>query len=103
MEDPPVPGAFAAQFSFSELVTGFNASDFDPDQYPESRDDQNNAVVSEQVIRGLQTNDNRVLTTSVTPQTSRVAHRYTLTLTVPGGTGRSSLCQKAERGARDAA
>ena len=94
LEDPPVSRAFAARFSFSAPVTGFSASDVETGQYPECRDDQNNAVVCEPVIGGLQTNDNRVFVTTVIPQTGRVAHSYTLTLTVPAGTVRSSVDRK---------
>ena len=94
LEDPPVSGAFAARFSFSEPVTGFNASDIEAGQHPECRDDQNNTVFCEPVIGGLQTADDRVFTTTVIPQTGRVAHSYSLTLTVPGGRVRSLVGSK---------
>ena len=36
-------------------------------------------------IGPLETTDDRVYTTTVTPRTDQVAHNYTLTLTVPAG------------------
>ena len=92
--DPPVSGPFTVRFSFSEPVTGFNASDIDSGQDPECRDDQNNTVFCDPGIRALQTADDRVFTTTVTPWTDRVAHSYTLRLTVPGGAVRSSVGSK---------
>ena len=92
--DPPVSGPFTLRFSFSEPVTGFSASDVDSGQDPECRDDQNNPVFCDPGIGGLQTADDRVFTTTVTPWTDRVAHSYTLTLTVPGGRVRSSVGSK---------
>ena len=92
--DPPVSGPFTVRFSFSEPVTGFSASDIETGQDPECRDDQNNTVFCDPGIGGLQTADNRVFTTTVTPWTDRVAHSYTLTLTVAGGAVRSSVGSK---------
>ena len=89
--DPPVSGAFTARFSFSEPVTGFSRSDVDSGQDPACRDDQNNPVFCDPGIGTLQTTDDRVFTTTVTPWTDRVAHSYTLRLTVPGGRVRSSV------------
>ena len=57
-------------------------------------DDQNNPVFCDPGIGALQTADDRVFTTTVTPQTDRVAHSYTLTLTVPGGRVQSSVGSK---------
>ena len=94
MEEPPVSGPFTVRFSFSEPVTGFNASDIDSGQDPECRDDQNNTVFCDPGIRALQTADDRVFTTTVTPWTDRVAHSYTLRLTVAGGAVRSSVGSK---------
>ena len=94
MEEPPVSGAFTVRFSFSEPVTGFSGNDVDSERDPECTDDQNNTVFCDPGIRGMQTTDNRVFTTTVTPQTDRVAHSYTLTLTVPGGAVRSSVGSK---------
>ena len=92
--EPPVSGPFTVRFSFSEPVTGFTASDIETGQDPECRDDQNNPVFCDPGIGGLQTTDNRVFTTTVTPWTDRVAHSYTLRLTVPGGAVRSSVGSK---------
>ena len=92
--EPPVSGPFRVRFSFSEPVTGFSGSDVEAEQDPECVDDQNNPVFCDPGIGGLQTTDDRVFTTTVTPQTDRVAHSYTLTLTVPGGRVRSSVGNK---------
>ena len=92
--DPPVSGPFTVRFSFSEPVTGFSASDIETGQDPECRDDQNNPVFCDPRIEGLDTADDRVFTTTVTPWTDRVAHSYTLRLTVPGGAVRSSVGSK---------
>ena len=94
MEEPPVSGAFTVRFSFSEPVTGFFGNDVDSERDPECTDDQNNTVFCDPGIGGLQTADDRVFTTTVTPGTDRVAHSYTLTLTVPGGAVRSSVGSK---------
>ena len=87
--DPPVSGAFTVRFSFSEPVTGFSRSDIETGQDPACRDDQNNTVFCDPGIGGLETTDDRVFTTTVTPRTDRVAHSYTLRLTVAGGAVRS--------------
>ena len=92
--DPPVSGPFTVRFSFSEPVTDFSGSDIETDQDPACVDDQNNPVFCEPAIGSLQTADDRVFTTAVTPGTDRVAHSYTLTLTVPGGAVRSSVGSK---------
>ena len=92
--EPPVSGPFTVRFSFSEPVTGFSASDLETGQDPECRDDQNNPVFCDPGIGALQTADDRVFTTKVTPWTDRVAHSYTLTLTVPAGAVRSSVGSK---------
>ena len=92
--DPPVSGPFTVRFSFSEPVTGFSGSDIETDQDPACVDDQNNTVFCEPAIGSLQTADDRVFTTAVTPGTDRVAHSYTLTLTVPGGAVRSLVGSK---------
>ena len=57
-------------------------------------DDQNNTVFCDPGIGVLETADDRVFTTTVTPWTDRVAHSYTLTLTVAGGAVRSSVGSK---------
>ena len=92
--EPPVSGPFTVRFSFSEPVTGFSASDIETGQDPECTDDQNNTVFCDPGIGVLQTTDDRVFTTTVTPRTDRVAHSYTLTMTVPGGAVRSSVGSK---------
>ena len=92
--EPPVSGPFTVRFSFSEPVTGFGGSDVETGQDPACVDDQNNTVFCDPGIGGLQTTDNRVFTTTVTPWTDRVAHSYTLRLTVPGGAVRSSVGSK---------
>ena len=79
------------RFSFSEPVTGFSRSDIETGQDPACVDDQNNTVFCDPVIGGLETTDDRVFTTTVTPWTDPVAHSYTLRLTVPGGAVRSSV------------
>ena len=92
--DPPVSGPFAVRFSFSEPVTGFSRSDVESGQDPACVDDQNNPVFCDPGIGTLQTTDDRVFTTTVTPRTDRVAHSYTLRLTVAGGAVRSSVGSK---------
>ena len=92
--EPPVSGPFTVRFSFSEPVTGFSASDIDSGQDPACRDDQNNTVFCDPGIGTLQTTDDRVFTATVTPWTDRVAHSYTLRLTVPGGAVRSLVGSK---------
>ena len=94
MEEPPVSGPFTVRFSFSEPVTGFGGSDVETGQDPACVDDQNNTVFCDPGIGALPTADDRVFTTTVTPGTDRVAHSYTLTLTVPGGAVRSSVGSK---------
>ena len=92
--DPPVSGAFTVRFSFSEPVTGFSRSDIDSSQDRACEDDLNNPVFCDPGIGGLETTDDRVFTTTVTPQTDRVAHSYALRLTVGGGAVRSSAGNK---------
>ena len=92
--EPPVSGAFTVRFSFSEPVTGFSRSDIDSSQDRACEDDLNNPVFCDPVIGGLETTDDRVFTTTVTPQTDRVAHSYALRLTVGGGAVRSSAGNK---------
>ena len=94
MEEPPVSGPFRVRFSFSEPVTGFSASDIETGQDPACVDDQNNTVFCDPGIGGVQTADDRVFTSRVTPWTDRVAHSYTLRLTVAGGAVRSSVGSK---------
>ena len=49
-------------------------------------DDQNTPVLCGPSIGGLETIDDRIFTTTVTPVTDGVAHNYTLTITVPANT-----------------
>ncbi len=99
--DPPVSGPFTVRFSFSEPVTGFSASDIETGQDPECTDDQNNTVFCDPGIGVLQTTDDRVFTTTVTPRTDRVAHSYTLTITVLGGAVSSSVGSKPNEEAEE--
>ena len=94
MEEPPVSGPFTVRFSFSEAVTGFNRFDIETEQDPACTDDQNNTVFCDPDIGVLETVDERVFTTTVTPQTDRVAHSYTLRLTVEEDAVRSSVGNK---------
>ena len=84
--EPPVEGAFSLRFSFSEPVTGFSTSDIETGQDPACMDDQNTPVVCDPLIGGLETIDDRIFTTTVTPVTEQVANNYTLTITVPAHT-----------------
>ena len=83
---PPVEGAFSLRFSFSETVTGFSANDIETGQDPACMDDQNTPVFCDPLIGPLETIDDRIFTTTVTPVTDGVAHNYTLTITVPANT-----------------
>ena len=92
--EPPVEGPFTVRFSFSEPVRGFTQAAIETAQDPACTDEQNNPVFCEPDIGRLETVDDRVFNTTVTPQTDRVAHNYTLTLTVSGGAVRSSVGNK---------
>ena len=94
MEEPPVSGPFTVRFSFSEAVTGFNRFDIETEQDPACTDDQNNTVFCDPDIGVLETVDERVFTTTVSPWTDRVAHSYTLRLTVEEDAVRSSVGNK---------
>ena len=83
--EPPVEGAFTVRFSFSETVTGFSRNDIETAQDPACMDDQNTPVFCDPGMGPLETIDDRIFTAAVTPGTDRVAHNYTLTLTVPAG------------------
>ena len=80
---PPVEGAFSLRFSFSEEVRGFTSGDIETQQEPACTDSANNPISCNPTMAALQTTDNRIFTTTVTPRTERVAHNYTLTITVP--------------------
>ena len=92
--EPPVEGPFTVRFSFSEPVRGFTQAAIETAQDPACTDEQNNPVFCEPDIGRLETVDDRVFSTTVTPETDRVAHNYTLTLTVSGGAVRSSVGNK---------
>ena len=92
--EPPVEGPFTVRFSFPETVRGFTQAAIESGQNPACSDDQNNPVFCDPGIGRLDTVDDRVFTTTVTPRTDRVAHNYTLTLTMSGGAVRSSVENK---------
>ena len=94
MEEPPVSGPLTVRFSFSEAVTGFNRFDIETEQDPACTDDQNNTVFCDPDIGVLETVDERVFTTTVSPWTDRMAHSYTLRLTVEEDAVRSSVGNK---------
>ena len=83
---PPVEAPFTMRFSFSEEVRGFTSGDIETQQEPACTDSANNPISCNPTIAALQTTDNRIFTTTVTPRTERVAHNYTLTITVPADT-----------------
>ena len=86
---PPVSGPFGVKFSFSEPVRGFSRNDIESSQDPACRDEQNDPLDCEPVIGPLETNDDRVYITTLTPRTDGVAHNYWLAVTVPRGSVRS--------------
>ena len=88
---PPLEGPFTVRFRFSETVTGFSSSDIATQQQPACTDSANNPVSCNPTIASVQTTNDRIFTTTVTPQTDQVAHNYTLTLTVGGGAVMSSV------------
>ena len=54
-------------------------------QEPACTDSANNPVFCNPSIAALQTTDDRIFTTIVTPRTEQVAHNYTLTISVRAG------------------
>ena len=82
---PPVEASFTMRFSFSEEVRGFTSGDIETQQEPACTDSANNPIFCNPTIAALQSTDNRIFTTTVTPKTDQVNHNYTLTLTVPAG------------------
>ena len=96
---PPVEGAFSLRFSFSEPVRGFSANDIETGQDPACMDDQNTPVLCGPAIGGLETIDDRIFTTTVTPVTDGVAHNYTLTITVQAITVTSVVGNKPNEAA----
>ena len=97
--EPPVEGPFSLRFSFSETVTGFSTSDIETGQDPACMDDQNTPVLCGPAIGGLETVDDRIFTTSVTPVTDGVANNYTLTITVQAITVTSVVGNKPNEAA----
>ena len=97
---PPVESAFAVRFSFSETVRGFTSSDIVTRQEPPCTDSANNLVFCNPSFAALQTTDDRIFTTAVTPRTDQVARNYTLTLTVPAGRVTSAAGNKPNEEAR---
>ena len=91
---PPVEAPFTMRFSFSEEVRGFTSGDIETQQEPACTDSANNPISCNPTIAALQTTDNRIFTTTVTPRTERVAHNYTLTITVPADTVTSVVDNK---------
>ena len=96
---PPVESAFAVRFSFSETVVGFTSSDIVTRQEPPCTDSANNPVSCNPTIAALQTTDDRIFTTAVTPRTDQVAHNYTLRITVPANTVTSVVGNKPNEAA----
>ena len=92
--EPPVEVPFTVRFSFSETVRGFTQAAIESGQNPACSDDQNNPVFCDPGIGRLDTVDDRVFTTTVTPRIDRVAHNYTLTITVPADTVTSAAGNK---------
>ena len=73
------------RFSFSEEVRGFTSGDIETQQDPACTDSANNPISCNPTIAALQTTDDRIFTTTVTPRTAGVNHNYTLTLAAPAG------------------
>ena len=96
---PPVEAPFTMRFSFSEEVRGFTSGDIETQQEPACTDSGNNPISCNPTIAALQTTDNRIFTTTVTPTTERVAHNYTLTITVPADTVTSVVDNKPNEAA----
>ena len=92
--EPPVEGPFTVRFSFSQTVVGFTRTDITTQQEPACTDSANNPISCNPTIAALQTTDDRIFTTTVTPRTERVAHNYTLTITVPADTVTSAAGNK---------
>ena len=97
--EPPVEGPFTVRFSFSETVIGFSSSDIETQQEPVCSDSANNPVFCNPSFAAIQTTDDRIFTTTVTPRTEQVAHNYTLTITVPANTVTSLVGNKPNEAA----
>ena len=96
---PPVEAPFTMRFSFSEEVRGFTSGDIETQQEPACTDSGNNPVSCNPGFTALQSTDNRIFTITVTPRTERVAHNYTLTITVGANTVISTLDNKPNEAA----
>ena len=96
---PPVEAPFTMRFSFSGEVRDFTSGDIETQQEPACTDSGNNPISCNPTIAALQTTDNRIFTTTVTPRTQRVAHNYTLTITVPADTVTSVVDNKPNEAA----
>ena len=96
---PPVEGPFTVRFSFSETVRGFTRSDIETRQEPACTDSANNPVSCNPGFAGLQTTDDRIFTTTVTPVTDGVAHNYTLTISVRANAVTSAVGNKPNEAA----
>ena len=83
---PPLEGPFTLRFRFSGTVTGFTGADIATQQAPPCTDTGNNPVPCNPSFAALQTTDDQVFTTIVTPRTGRVADNYTLRITVRANT-----------------
>ena len=95
---PPVEGPFGVRFSFSETVRGFTSSDIETQQEPACTDSASNPVFCNPTIAALQTTDDRIFTTTVTPRTDAV--RPQLHADADRAGGRSDLGRRkpTERG-----
>ena len=91
---PPVEAPFTMRFSFSETVVGFTRTDITTQQEPACTDSGNNPIFCNPTIAALQTTDDRIFTTTVTPRTAGVNHNYTLTIAVPADTVTSVVDNK---------
>ena len=96
---PPVGGPFTMRFRFSETVRGFSSSDIETQQDPACTDSANNPVFCNPSFAALQTTDDRIFTTTVTPRTDQVAHNYTLTISVRASAVTSVVGNKANEAA----
>ena len=96
---PPVEGTFTVRFSFSEAVRGFARNDIETSQDPVCTDEQNEPVFCQPDIGPLETTDDRIYTTTLSPRTIEVNHNYTLTLTVPAGRAISAAGNKPNEAA----
>ena len=75
-------------------MRGFTGNDIETSQGRACTDEQNDPVFCQPDIGPLETTDDRIYTTTVTPRTDQFAHNYTLTLTVPAGSVTSAAGNK---------